>query len=465
MQEQAAPAVPEAKDLPSPGTTPTPRTPTSHPLGFLFFFWGEFAERCSYYGMRAILFLYLTSVLLFEDNDAYTIQASFKSACYFLPLLGGFLADRFFGKYWTIVGFSVPYVLGHFILGIQNNVALFIALALLAGGSGVIKPNISTLMGMTYDQKRPGQEALRTSAFLWFYFAINIGAVISQYALPKLRSNLINQYHDIGFAYQIAFQFPAWLMVISLAIFAAGKRFYATEKLGPPATLSPEERHQRWQVLTRLFGVFALMVFWWTIYEQNDNLWTAFARDHLNLHWLGQEYAPDGFSFINSLAVITLAPLFGLLFRKIDPEVKVLRATRKILAGFLCQVAASGLMSVAGVLSSGGERVSAWWLVISFVVLTVGEILVYGTGLELAYAAAPANMKGFITGCFLATDGIGNLVHAAFSHLYGTGSWQLSPAPFFALSASIVLLAAVAFYFIGKRFDQVPPAVSGSASA
>jgi POT family proton-dependent oligopeptide transporter len=483
---------------------------TRHPIGFFFIFWGEFAERCSYYGMRAILFLYLTSVLAFPDDQATAIQSYFKAACYLLPLLGGFLADRYFGKYWTIVGFSVPYVLGHFILGIQTPIALFIALALLAGGSGVIKPNISTLMGLTYDQKRPGQAALRTSAFLWFYVSINVGAVISQYGLPWLRTNLIERYHELGYsdqialgnAYRIAFQFPAWLMVASLAIFAAGKRFYATETVGPPPKLTPEERRQRWQVLTQLFGIFGLMVFWWGIYEQNDNLWTAFARDHIDRHLLGPkpslgtfqflspvidlvwrffggEFAPDGFQFIDPLLIILLVPLFGWTFRKLDPEGKVFRPTRKILAGFLFQVIASGVMALAGARAAGGTSVSAWWIVAGFTLLTVGEILVYGTGLELAYAAAPANMKGFITACFLVTDSLGNIINAWLSKLYlsqpdrikfaqegALAPWyKLQPAQFFTLSAGIVLVAAIFFYFVGKRFDGGPSTVSEPAEA
>jgi dipeptide/tripeptide permease len=457
---------------------------TRHPLAFFFFFWGEFAERCSYYGMRAILFMYLTSVLTFTDNTATEIQSYFKAACYFLPLLGGYLADRFFGKYWTIVGFSVPYVLGHFILGIQTEVALFIALLLLAGGSGVIKPNISTLMGLTYDQQRPGQAALRSSAFLWFYFSVNVGAVISQFGLPKLRSYLIDQTGDLGYAYRIAFQFPAWLMVASLAIFAAGKRFYGKDKAGPLPDLSPEERRQRWEVLARLFGVFALMVFWWAIYEQNDNLWTAFARDHIDRNLLGEkvtlttlsflnpifdlvwrlfggEFAPDGFQFINALLVIVLVPIFAWSFRKLDPEMTVFRPMRKILAGFLFQVAASGVMAIAGVLASEGTPVTAWWIVAGFALLTVGEILLYGTGLELSYAAAPANMKGFVTACFLVTNALGNLINAQLSKLYGT---HLNPAEFFALSAGIVFAAAVAFYFVGRRFDRGQAAVSEPAA-
>ncbi len=453
---------------------------TRHPLAFFFFFWGEFAERCSYYGMRAILFLYLTSVLHFSDTTGTAIQSYFKAACYFLPLLGGYLADRFFGKYWTIVGFSVPYVLGHFVLGIETEPALFLALFLLASGSGVIKPNISTLMGLTYDQQRPRQAALRSSAFLWFYFSINVGALISQYGLPRLRSYLIEQYHDVGYAYRIAFQFPAWVMVASLAIFAAGKRFYATENVGRPPALTPEERRQRWEVLARLLGVFALIVFWWAIYEQNDNLWTAFARDHIDRHLLGEEvtlttfsflnpllhlvwrlfgeeFAPDGFQFINALLVIVLVPAFALLFRKLDPGMKVLRPMRKILAGFLFQVAASGVMAIAGARASDGMLVSAWWIVAGFTFLTIGEILLYGTGLELSYAAAPANMKGFVTACFLVTNALGNMINAQLSELYGT---RLAPAEFFTLSACIVLAAAIGFYFVGRRFDRGQAAVS-----
>src|SRR5262249_42582258 len=294
-------------------------TPSSHPRGFYFIFWGEFAERCSYYGMRAILFLYLTQGLQFADKDAGPIYSTFKMSCYFLPLLGGFLADRYFGKYWTIVGFSVPYVLGHFVLGIPNQIALLFALALLAGGSGVIKPNISTLMGLTYDQQRPGQSALRTAAFQWFYFSINVGAVLSTFGLPAIRDHLTDSYlaryefkeeirrsadgterkvfqatlegvrKEISeeeanrlklearrYAYPLAFQVPAWLMVAALAAFAAGKRHYAVEKIERAET-SDEQRRQRWETLKQLFGFFALMICFWIPYEYNDTLWVAFS--------------------------------------------------------------------------------------------------------------------------------------------------------------------------------------------
>jgi dipeptide/tripeptide permease len=326
---------------------------TRHPVALRFFFWGEFAERSSYYGMRAILFLYLTAALQFSDTEAGPLYSAFKMGCYLLPLLGGLLADHWFGRYWTIVGFSVPYVLGHFILGFSDplilggviqgmspaqlafiaHLLLFISLTLLAGGSGVIKPNISSLLGQTYDQQRPGQERLRTAAFLWFYLAINVGALISQLALPEIRDQYIaanldpetlakaekllnegqgtqilqlpimtNLDHEtlakakklvvegakaeevlqlaspevVGRAYQIAFAFPTVLMALALGVFAAGKRTYAVEKRKEAPT--PEERRQRTEGLMFIGGIYGLFILY-------------FAFDQFLLTWLPERFS------------------------------------------------------------------------------------------------------------------------------------------------------------------------------
>ena len=117
-----------------------------------------------------------------SQNIAY----AFKAACYFMPLIGGLIADRDLGKYWTIVAFAVPYVAGPILLGIPIEWVYYLGLGILVIGTGVIKPNISTLMGMTYDQKRPGDTQLRTDAFFMFYFAINLGSTFSYTLLPIL---------------------------------------------------------------------------------------------------------------------------------------------------------------------------------------------------------------------------------------------------------------------------------------
>jgi POT family proton-dependent oligopeptide transporter len=475
---------------------------TGHPPAIWFFFWGEFAERSSYYGMRAILFLYMTNALHLATAGANRTYYAFKMACYFLPLVGGIIADRWLGRYWTIVGFAVPYVAGHFILGIPHEFAMIGALALLAGGSGVIKPNISTLMGQTYDKLRPGQHQLRTAAFLWFYLSINIGALISQLAMPQIRQwyilghltpdvrlhaeQMLAKGEDISSivpddvlqtAYGIAFQFPAWLMVLSLLIFAAGKRFYSDEK-PQRHVLTPDERRLQWTTLVRLFGIFALIVLFWFGYEHNDTLWISFIQDYVDLRvpHTTTTIAPDQLQFLNALFVIILVPTFNRLFLLLDPNAKIFTPMRKILAGFLLTAASIGIMSLAGFLVQGHteqimeagksvevstEKVSVAWPAMAYIVLTFGEVLLYGTMLELAYAAAPKSMKGFITACFLLTNTLGNFLNMGWTPLYG-GSLSdamdkrgpLLPGQFFGITGLVVLAAAIAFVYIGRQFER-----------
>ena len=416
--------------------TSKPR-PTTHPTGFWFFFWGEFAERSSYYGMRAILPLYMTQQLLIPDDRAAEWYSYFKAACYLLPLLGGWLADRFIGKYWAIVGFSIPYVVGQCLIGVESRAMLFISLALLACGSGIIKPNLSALMGMTYDQQRPGQSRLRADAFLWFYFAITVGSTLSLVAVPIVRNS---------YGYQTAFMVPAVLMTCALAVFASGRRYYADEDVLSVVAPQNAQRAEERSGLCRLFGVFAFMVFFWIVYEHNDSVWVFFARDYLDLQlpgWLGGvSIAPDQFQFINAALILALVPFSQWFWPKIDPLGTRFPATRKILLGFVFTGLAAGVMAAAGWRATLDARASMAWIIVAYALLTIGEVLVYGTGLDLSYTLAPTRMKGFITACFLLTSAAGNLLNAMYSPIYGT---RLTPCVFFASDAVIALAAAIGF--------------------
>lgn len=476
-----------------PAPTTAPPASTKHPKGLYFFFWGEFAERCSYYGMRAILTLYLTTRLGMPDDKASAWYFAFKMACYFLPLLGGWLADRYLGKYWTIVGFSVPYVVGQLLIGVEFEWTVAIALALCAMGSGVIKPNISALLGQTYDQQRPGDTQLRGNAFLWFYFAVNVGATISLLALPFVRDKA---------GYQVAFLVPAALMAMALAIFALGKKTYAVEKIEPPKRKTPEERAAQWKTLSGLFGVFGLMIFYWIVYEHNDVQWTFFARDHINRWmpkslpgWLlgGYHLAADQFQFVNGLAVLVLIVVFQWFFKIVDPTGKKIPQTSKILVGFLFVATGPGLLALAAqqataatpavtaaaeqaagsavenapelsalasptiVVGAAAEydgdqqKVSMWWIVVAYILLTIGEVLVYGTMLDLSYAYAPPQMKGLITACFLVTNALGNLINMQYARLYGK---TFSPEAFFGIDAGLCVFAAVLFFFVARQFNK-----------
>src|SRR5882672_2128882 len=126
-----------------------------HPIGFWFVFSGELAERASYYGMRTLLALYMIDVLGFSEAAGTTVMKAFMAACYLTPFVGGWVAEKYLGRYKTILYYSLPCILGHIILGgLQNKTGLFIALTLLAFGSGASKPNTSVLMGQIYDAEK-----------------------------------------------------------------------------------------------------------------------------------------------------------------------------------------------------------------------------------------------------------------------------------------------------------------------
>ncbi len=417
-------------------------TVRGHPIGFWFFFWGEFAERCSYYGMRAILLRYMAEQLGFGDALASMSMSYFVAACYLLPLVGGYVADNFFGKYWTIVGFSLPYILGHVILGVESPLFLLLALLLLAMGSGVVKPNISTLMGLTYDQQRPGQDKLLSDAFALFYGAINIGAAISSFAMPTLRDQ---------YGYQIAFLFPAALMVVAFLIFAAGRRFYAVEVVSRVQKTEAERREQ-WVVLRRLLGLFVVVTFFWSIFDQAETTWTLFARDHMDLQLFGKEVAPDMIQALNPILIVLLLPPVTLLWHLLSRLGLRLRPTDKMMVGFVLTVFTMAIMAVAGFLAADGAKVSLLWEVSAYVLITCAEICISVVGLELAFTAAPGSLKGFVTGCWLMTVFLGNILNAQLTPLYSHPGVQ--PGWYFGGLTLVLALVALAFYFVARRFNR-----------
>jgi POT family proton-dependent oligopeptide transporter len=295
----------------------------------------------------------------------------------------------------------------------------------------------------------------------------------------------------VGRAYQLAFAFPTILMALSLTVFAAGKRTYAVEKR-EYCRLTPEERRQRFQLLIRLFGIFGLVILFWFGYEHNDTVWIVFTKNFVDLKVPGisKPIAPDQLQFLNALFVIILVPTFNVVFKFLDPDVKIFTQVRKILAGFILTAAAVGIMAVAGYLAQGHtapavivkdgvekhievctQKVSFLWPAMAYIVLTFGEVLLYGTMLDLSYSAAPKNMKGFITACFLVTNTLANFLNIFWTRFYGgsltdeaSKRGPLPPGQFFAITAAVTLAAAIAFIFVGREFEK-SQAKSGELSS
>jgi POT family proton-dependent oligopeptide transporter len=439
-----------------------------HPIGFWFIFWGEFAERASFYGMKALLVLYMIDMLGYSDANSSTVASYFTAACYVLPIIGGYVADRWLGKFKTIIYFAIPYIMGHIVLGTwDNNVGLYVALALLAGGSGTIKPNISTLMGMMYEAQGKGH--LLSQAFSWFYMGINIGAASSMMILPFIRNS---------YGYGAAFMAPTILMVLSLGVFYLGKRHYPVEDAKARAKMerTPEQKAEVRATLVRLSGLFLLIIFFWSVFDQAYSTWTLFARDHLLLDSQAlmntinlipgvniDSIPADAIQSLNPLLILLFTPFFVWLWRKTDEgERRLLTSQQKMLIGFVLVIISMAILSLAGFMAGEG-RVSILWEFFAYVAMTCAELCISVIGLQLAFEEAPDHMKSVITGIFLATVAAGNFINGSiFVRLYDT---TFSPGEYFALMAVVILVVTIIFYFVGKRFDQGKEAMAAHQAA
>jgi POT family proton-dependent oligopeptide transporter len=182
----------------------------------------EAAERFSFYGMRSILIVYMTKYLILDKSgshmnpaDATIVASLFMSACYFFPLIGGYIADRFWGKYKTILYISLLYCAGHTVLAVWENLyGLYVGLALIALGSGGIKPCVSAYLGDQFSEKH---KEYISEAYSIFYFAINFGSMTSTIFTPLL----LEKYNP-----SVAFALPGLLMFIATFVFWSAKKQY-----------------------------------------------------------------------------------------------------------------------------------------------------------------------------------------------------------------------------------------------
>jgi POT family proton-dependent oligopeptide transporter len=308
-------------------------------------------------------------------------------------------------------------------------------------GTGATKPNIPTLMGMTYDQKRAGQDKLRSDAFAMFYFAINVGSLLSSFSMPILRN---------CWDYRTAFLFPAGLMCIAFPIFALGKPFYAREVL-VRRRKTPAERRRQWRVLGRLLGLFVVVAFFWGVYDQSSITWIFFAEDHIDLHLFGFAVKGDQFGWINPALILVLLPLITVLWKVLDRLGWRLRPTDKMAAGFLLTTATMAVMTVAGfVARSGAERLSVLWIVLAYVLVTCAEVCISVVGLELAFTAAPRPMKSFVAACWLVTVAGGNFGNMLITPLYG----RMTPGWYFGLLALLMLVITILFFLVARNFNR-----------
>ncbi|MCU1282355.1 MAG: Proton-dependent oligopeptide transporter, family [bacterium] len=374
------------------------------PAGIPFIVANEFAERFCYYGINAILSVYMTQFLRFGEAEATSFHSLFKSGAYFFPLVGAIISDVFWGKFRTIMIFSMSYVSGCAMVAlVPGKFGLVAGLFLVAFGTGGIKPCVSTNVG---DQFTSKNQHLIERAFSYFYLAINAGSSISIYFCPVL----LQKYGP-----KFAFGMPAVAMALATVVFWSGRKRYAVV---PPAgrawlrdVLSPDGV----KTIGSLAVIYLFVAFFWALWDQsNGQTWTLQAQSSLmdkNLGF-GLTVLPAQIQVVNGLFILGMVPIFTFGVYPIMGRFFKVTPLRKIGIGLF--VTASSFLIVAWIESriQNGHSVSAWWQIAAYLVVTAGEVLVSITALEFSYKQAPLRMKSFIMSLFLLSTSVGNLMTA-----------------------------------------------------
>ncbi len=383
------------------------------PGGIPYIIGNEAAERFSFYGMRAILVVFMTQYLYVMGHQATEPMTeavanekfhTFVAAVYFFPIVGALLADIFTGKYRTIIALSIVYCAGHAALAFMGTVGkaehmLFLGLSLIAFGSGGIKPCVSAHVG---DQFGKSNAHLLEKVYNWFYFSINTGAFVSMMATPWILK---------WYGPHWAFGIPGVLMALATIVFWMGRHKF----IHVPAKGTPFLREvfsgTGLRALGKVSAIFAFVAMFWALFDQTGSSWVLQAYN-MDLNWLGIEWIPSQIQAFNSALVLILIPVFAFGIYPAINKVFPLTPLRKISIGMFVAVISFAIIAVAQQIIDAGGRPSIGWQAGAYVILTAAEVMVSITCLEFAYTQSPKTMKSVVMALFLMSVTLGNVFAA-----------------------------------------------------
>ncbi len=434
-----------------PSYRTTPLATKDMPPGIPFIVGNEAAERFSFYGMRGILTVFMTKHLIDASGARDTMtdeQATFWFhvfvwAVYLTPLLGAFIADRWWGKYRTIVVLSVVYCLGHLALALDvTRVGLFTGLALIALGAGGIKGCVSAHVG---DQFGSGNARLLPRVYQWFYFSINLGSAAAFLIIPRLLGS-----HGPHWAFGV----PGVLMLIATIVFWMGRRRYAHIPAKGPEFTQELKKPETWRILGRLTPIFLCIMIFWSLFDQTSSRWVLQA-EHMDLKLLFWTFNPSEAQVFNPLLVMLLIPFCGLVLYPLLNRVFPLTPLRKVGIGFFLAIPSFLIPAWLEARIGAGETPSIAWQLLAYVFITLAEVMISITGLEFSYTQAPKRLKSLVLGLFFLSVSLGNLFTAlcntSLARVFGENGLQ-GPAYYLFFSAAITV-AAVTFVFIAVRYQ------------
>ncbi len=441
-------------DFAGPGDKLPPTT--GHPRGLYVLFGAEMWERFSYYGMRALLVLYLTKHLQYARKDALALYALYTGLVYVTPLIGGFLADKVLGQRKAILVGGIVMALGHFAMAFEP--LLYLALSLLILGNGFFKPNISTMVGNLY----PQGDARRDGAYTIFYMGINLGAFFAPLVCGWLgervgwhygfgaagvgmifglvsfllfQNLLVGGYPPgreeagegrlmakdlvhvilfalgcVGVAYGASRAWPSLqpytkYLIQAIAVLYAIAMGYVLAMVGTKGN-SPEGVDWQRIAVILIVGVFSIV--FWMGFEQAGGTLNLFADNKTERTLFGSEFPASFFQSINPFLIFALAPVFSIFWARLDSTRFKLTSSAKMGVGLILLGIGFTIMFQADKAAGAAGKVGPQWLAAVYLFNTLGEICLSPIGLSLVNKLAPARMASLMMAVWFLCTAVAN---------------------------------------------------------
>jgi POT family proton-dependent oligopeptide transporter len=392
-----------------------------HPKGLTTLFFTEMWERFSYYGMRALLLLYMVAPvasggLEFDTVKATSIYGTYTGAVYFTTLFGGWMADKFLGARLAVLFGGIVIASGHFAMVFPSLISFYTGLVLIALGTGLLKPNISTMVGGLYGADDPR----RDSGFSLFYMGINLGAMIAPIICGYLGQR-INWHMGFGAA--------GVGMVLGLVQFTLHRKRLAHvgARPAPKKTVNQEIVKQPLTKLEKrriviVFMLYFFSIIFWMAFEQSGSSFALFAQNHTRTQLFGFEFPSSWFQSVNSVFILTLAPVFSVLWLRLKD--KQPSSPAKFSFGLLFVGLGMAVIAIAASFTGSG-KVSPLWLIAVFFIHTIGELCLSPVGLSTVSKLAPVRMVGLMMGLWFLATSIGNYLAGQVAGFYQDDSGVL----------------------------------------
>jgi proton-dependent oligopeptide transporter, POT family len=425
-----------------------------HPRGLATLFFTEMWERFSYYGMRAFLLFYMVAPvsaggLGFSDPDGTSIYGTYTGSVWGAAILGGIVADRYLGQYRSVLIGGIVIALGHFALAFKALPFFYSGLTLIVIGTGLLKPNVSTIVGSLY----PPGDPRRDAGFSIFYMGINLGALLGP---------LVAGYMAQRVGWHVGFACAGVGMSLGLVQYVLGRghlqpaiaRLEASANVAPAAASAAAPTTgsgwhftvDEWKRIGAIVILFGAATLFWGAYEQAGSTLALFADRYTRLDVLGFSFPSSWFQSVQPVFVILLAPLFAWTWVRLGKQEPSVPA--KFAFALVFMSLSFAVLMPAGVLAQSGEgvRVSPMWLVAAYAISELGELCLSPVGLSAVTKLAPVRILGLMMGVWFLSNSFGN-------KLAGYAAGFISSMPLeslFGTVAGVLAISAVVMFVLIK---------------